>query len=63
MDTNEYIKMKIAEYEKRTGATLPAHNRATLRDVLLKEDAFWERADLREDSNNSPVEGYFNPKE
>lgn len=63
MELNEYVEMKIAEYEKRTGIKLPAHNRSVLRDILQKEDAFWERVDLREDSNNYPVEGIDEEKE
>ena len=57
------IEKEIEQYEKRTGIKLPAHNRGTLRSMIESENKYWEREAVREDSNNSPVEGYFNPKE
>jgi hypothetical protein len=44
---------------------LDAQNKATLRSMLSKEYDELEREAVREDSHNSPVEGYYevNPTE
>ena len=42
---------EIEAYEKRTGQTLPAYNRATLRSMIEKENRFWEREAVRVDNN------------
>lgn len=56
MTKDEYIENKVADAVAKE-PNMPAHNRSVLRDMLKREDEFWERQDVREDSNNSPVEG------
>jgi hypothetical protein len=41
------VEDEIEEYEKRTGQTLPAHNRATLRGVIERENKWWDEEEGR----------------
>ena len=51
---------RIAEVEKNVyGGEMPAHNKEVMRAILNKEDRFWEREAVREDSH-SPVGDEFN---
>lgn len=47
------IEEEIDAYEKRIGIKLPAHNRATLRSVIEKENKWWDEEEGRilKDSN------------
>lgn len=55
------IEDEIAEYEKKNGIELPAHNKATLRSMIEKENRFWDKEAVREDSH-SPVGDWNNAK-
>lgn len=50
---NMTTEEEIAEYEKRTGITLPAHNKATLRSIIEKKNKWWDGEEGRvlKDSN------------
>lgn len=47
------VDEEIAAYEERTGQTLPAHNRGTLRAMIERENKFWDEEEGRvlKDSN------------
>lgn len=65
ISTNDWIEEVVEKTEKDVyGGYMPAHNKATLRDILRKEAAFWDREAVREDSH-SPVGdwGDMTPKE
>lgn len=48
----EYIERKVKEYERDVyGGDMPARNKATLRDELVREERFWAEWDVRKDSN------------
>jgi hypothetical protein len=57
MTKAEWIE-KLVE-AKGTTMKLDAQNKATLRSMLSKEYDELEREAVREDSHNSPVEGYY----
>lgn len=41
---DDYIEKKVEEVAQETyGGDMPEHNKSVLRDVLKKEDKFWER--------------------
>lgn len=44
------------------GGSMPAHNKEVLRSVIEKENSFWEREAVREDSH-SPVGDWNNMRE
>jgi hypothetical protein len=49
---------EVEAYNRRVyKGQMPAHNKAVLRDMIEKENRFWEADAVREDSNISPVEG------
>lgn len=58
MTKTEWVEKEIKEKEKVM--PLNAQNKKTLRSMLEKEHDQLEAELFREDSNNSPVEGYFN---
>jgi len=47
------VEEEIAAYEKRTGQQLSAHNRATLRSMIERENRWWDEEEGRvlKDSN------------
>ncbi len=53
------VEDEVREYEERTGITLDAHNKATLREVIKRENRYWEKEAIREDSHG-PVGDLFN---
>lgn len=57
MTKAEWIEKEIAEKEKTM--KLDAHNKSVLRAMLGKEHDELEREIFREDSHNTPVEGYY----
>lgn len=53
------VEDEVREYEERTGIHLDAHSKGTLRDMIKRDNRFWEREAVREDSH-SPVGDAFN---
>jgi hypothetical protein len=53
------LEQEIAEYEKRTGIKLDAHNKSTFRSMRERENKWddGEEARVLNDSNRYPVEG------
>ena len=57
--TIQEVEEDIKEYEKRTGITLDANNKATLRNMLLngsmqdRDDRFWENYIAMEERTNN----------
>lgn len=47
------VEDEIARYEEKLGQPLPLHNKEVLREMIKKENAFWERWDAREDNHNT----------
>lgn len=47
------VEEELDAYEKRTGVPLPAHNRATLRNKIERENKWWDEEEGRvlKDSN------------
>lgn len=52
------VDEEVEAYNQRVyKGQMPVHNKAVLRDMIEKENRFCEAEAVREDSNNSPVEG------
>ena len=52
-ETDSDVEERVVRYEKQLGQSLPLHNKEVLREMIKKEDAFWERWDVREDNHNT----------
>ncbi len=49
-ETGSDVEERVVQYEQRLGQPLPLHNKEVLREMIKKEDAFWERWDVRVDN-------------
>lgn len=52
-ETDSDVEERVVRYEQQLGQSLPLHNKEVLREMIKKEDAFWERWDAREDNHNT----------
>ena len=55
MTDEEWFENKVEEYNQRVYAgQMSAHSKGVYRDWLKKEDDFWMRQAIRQDSNTGP---------
>jgi len=55
MSDDESIEREVEE--KAKVMHLDAHNKSVLRQMIRRENAFWDAEPFREDNHNTPVEG------